>query len=226
MQAVTLSQLGAYFDVDRPHISLPAGASSWASLSLSDWDRLFSPALHLQQQQQQQQQQQLDSGVASRADDLYAHDYLIHPVSGGCNYTRRWAGVCVADARFLQSDRGKRPQASERVRAPRLRLAVQGWLWGTCLAATHRLYTPCGCAHDPGEYAEGIGEAERERSSFALLSNLPSLPLPATSRVACFRLMLQRMQSLQQCSHGRWCLRGFLVVDPVPIHALALLASA
>eukprot|EP00983_Pelagomonas_calceolata_P066310 1148973-Pelagomonas_calceolata.AAC.1 len=76
LQAVTLSQLGAYFDVDRPHMAV----QNWAGLSLSDWDRLFSPALHLEQQQH-------DPGGSM--DSLYAHDYLINPVSGSCNYTRR-----------------------------------------------------------------------------------------------------------------------------------------
>lgn len=62
-------------------MELPPGAAQWAQLSLSEWDRLFAPSNHLQEQPGQP-----GEGAAA---GLYSHDFLIHPVSGGCNYTRR-----------------------------------------------------------------------------------------------------------------------------------------
>ncbi|KAF5830559.1 N-terminal region of Chorein, a TM vesicle-mediated sorter-domain-containing protein [Dunaliella salina] len=109
-KAVTLSQLGAYFDVDRPHMEV----QSWAGLSLSDWDRLFSPALHLEQQQHR-------SGGGM--DSLYSHDYLINPVSGSCNYTRR-------SSKFRQLDgsggRPALPKHETSLRLQNLAVALSG----------------------------------------------------------------------------------------------------
>ena len=82
-----LSQLGMYFDVDRPHLEVPSQPGSWAAMSPVEWDRLFAASAHLPPEHLP------NSGApAAQGRGVYAHDFLVFPVSGGSNYMRRWGG--------------------------------------------------------------------------------------------------------------------------------------
>ncbi len=116
-QAVTLSSLAVYLDVDRPQVAMPYGVTAWPAMTPEQWDAIFLPASHMPSSSAAaaaplaSHALSLSCAVAAPATGraaaagaggavglglvpgvpslLHQHTFLVRPVSGSLRYTRR-----------------------------------------------------------------------------------------------------------------------------------------